>query len=85
MCRAVSLDGEAGRETVSLVFWLVVSGPAVSLDGEHGREAVSSDGWLVVELSARMVRAWTVGSWSSCHCGLDGGRLGCETVELCEH
>ena len=78
MCRAVSLDDEAGREAVSLVGWFVVELSAwmvklvVSLDGKAGREAVRFVCWLVRSRMVRLVvglSAWSFGWWSSCQLG----------------
>ena len=83
VCRAVSLDDEAGRQPASLVGWFVVELSAwmvkllvVSLDGKAGGEAVRFVCWLVrsrmVRLVVRLVvrlSAWSFGWWSSCQLG----------------
>ena len=78
MCRAVSLDDEAGREPASLVGWFMVELSAwmvklvVSLDGKAGREAVRFVCWLVRSRMVRLVvklSAWSIGWWSSCQLG----------------
>ena len=76
--RAVGLDGEDGREALSLDGWLVLwlsgrfsGGWPVNLDGLLVRGlAVCSVGWLVVELAAVMV------VWGSA-CLLEGLSVAC--------
>jgi len=76
--RAVGLDGEDGREALSLDGWLVLwlsgrfsGGWPVNLDGLLVRGlAVCSVGWLVVELAAVMV------VWGSA-CLLEGLYVAC--------